>query len=460
VPLQSSQALAHEAEIRDESASSADTRDERIGGCEDSQFGPASLSRTRSKPFNSEQLIRQALLLTLCDSLPRSSWIRSLSPEQWKRALCWLDLSGLALYFFDRITELQSIDLLPATVFASLEQRLTENTQRTQSMIAESIAIQRDFQRAGLWYAILKGPSLWPSSFKRPELRSQFDLDYLVADEDLPEARKILVRRGYRLYGASGRSWEFKRNERPGVALKDIYKDTGSWVVELHGEPARSAQPPPLQRLEWRELCGFMMPTLSPVDLFLGQGMHAFKHVCAEYCRAAHLIEFRRHILFRRDDHAFWSALHREASRSKRVALGLGVVILLIGQVTGGFAPEALTSWTVDCLPRRVRLWVTMYGRQNVFGSFPGSKLYLLLQSELEAGGVQAKRSLRRSLLPSGLPPLVIRPFPNESLSVRLSRYRMQLSLILSRSRFHLMEGTRFAWEWRRWRRLLERVAQ
>ena len=91
-------------------------------------------------------------------------------------------------------------------------------------MIAESIAIQQEFQEARLSYAKLKGLSLWPSSVPRPELRSQFDLDFLVAEESAPEARKILEQRGYRLYVISGRSWEFKLNEKPGVSLKDLYK--------------------------------------------------------------------------------------------------------------------------------------------------------------------------------------------------------------------------------------------
>jgi hypothetical protein len=133
--------------------------------------------------------------------------------------------------------------------------------------------------------------------------------------------------------------------------------------------------------------------------------------------------------------------------------LGLGVVTLLIEHVMGDFAPEALAEWTVACLPQSVRLWVERYGRRTVFGSIPGSKLYLLLQRELESAGVPTKRSLRQILLPVRFPPPVIRAFPNETLAVRLGRYRMQLSFILLRVRFHVVEGIRYMWESRRWRR-------
>jgi hypothetical protein len=414
-----------------------------------------------SKPLRGEQLHRQAVLLTFCDPLPQQcSLLRHLSRRDWQKLLRWLDLSGLALYFLDRIVQLGLCDWLPADVLARLRQNMIDNTERTRGMIAESIAIQQDFQKARLSYANLKGLSLWPSSVPKPELRSQFDLDFLVAEEALPEARGILERRGYRLYTVSGRSWEFKLNERPGLSLKDLYKAMPSHAVELHIDPSVPGRPSLLERVDTRELNGVVMPVLSPVDLFLGQGLHVYKHVCSEFSRAAHLLEFRRHVLARRNDNAFWSDLQSTANENPRASLGLGVVTLLLTRVMGDFAPEALTNWTVRRLPVSARLWVEVYGDRAVVGRFPGSKLYLLLQRELEAAGVPAKRSLRQALLPSRLPPPVIRAFPNEKLSVRLGRYRMQIHFVLSRLRFHILEGIRYRWESRRWRRLLTRLGQ
>ena len=413
------------------------------------------------KRLSQEQLIRQCVLLTFLDPLPQQCLLlQNLSTSQWKNLLRWLDYSGLGLYFFDRIAGLQLGDLLPEPVFARLQQNLIDNTKRTHSMIAESIAIQEKFQAKSLRYAALKGLSFWPSSVPKPELRSQFDIDFLVAEKDVQAARKILERQGYRLYGASGRSLEFKRNEFPGISRKEMYTDTGSWAVELHVELSASMSSSQLERLEWREFGGFKMPVLSPIDLFLGQGLHAYKHICSEFSRAAHLLELRRHVLFHRDDQSFWNTLQSKARENHRSSLGLGVVTLLIAQAVGEFAPESLTSWTVDRLPRSVQLWVETYGNRAVLGSFPGSKLYLLLQREIEASGLSSKRSIRQSLIPSGLPPPVIRASPNETFSNRLGRYRMQLSLIFDRLRFHLIEGARFLWESHRWQRQLNQVAK
>lgn len=407
-----------------------------------------------SKSLRGEQLIREAVLMTFCDPLPAEcSRLLNLSERKWKALLHWLDISGLALYFLNQLIELELCDLLPSAVFTRLYLNLIDNSERTRGMIGESIAIQKEFQHADLWYANLKGLSLWPSSVPKPELRSQFDLDFLVGEQCASEARKLLERRGYRLYAVSGRSWEFKRNESPGLSLKHLYKNLPSYSVELHIERGDRNQ---LEQLEIRDLYGMSMPVLSPVDLLLGQGLHAFKHICGEFSRAAHLLEFRRHVIARRDDNAFWRELQFAAKDNPRASLGLGVVTLLITHVIGDFAPEALTNWTVDALSGPVRLWIETYGHRIVFASYPGSKLYLLLQQELESSGIQGKRPIRNSLLPFRLPPPVIRAFPNEALPVRIRRYYMQLELILARLRFHVVEGLRFKLESRHWRHIKE----
>jgi hypothetical protein len=414
-------------------------------------------TRIVSNSLSEEQLIREAVLLTFCESSPEQ-WSRlyNLSEKEWQRLLHWLDISGLALYFLDRLVELQRCEVLPPKVLARLQQNLRDNMDRTSGMIAESVAIQQEFQEACLVYATLKGFSLFPDSVSKLELRHQFDLDFLVAEKSVLEAQKILKRQGYRLYAISGRSWEFKKNEMPCVSIKDLYKDLPGRSVELHVETEIPGRSKLLERIEKREFHGISMPVLSPVDLLLGQGMHAYKHICGEFSRTAHLLEFRRHVLFRHEDESFWAELQTRAEENPRACVGLGVVTLLITSVMGDFAPEALTRWTVRRLPWPARLWVKLYGRRVAFGSFPGSKLYLLLQRELESAGIPAKRSLRQSLLPRRLPPSVIRPSADETLRVRIRRYHMQLHFILLRLHFHLVEGLRYAWELYRWRRYMD----
>jgi hypothetical protein len=450
--------VSPEVEIRD---------GQSVAACTVMQPGQAQACARVARPddtiepyrLSREQMLCEAVLLSFCDPLPhRFDRLRHLSGRQWRQLLYWLDISGLALYFLDRLGELHCDEVLPEAVRQRLQQNLTDNTERTHNMIAESVAIQREFQELGFSYAAVKGFSLCPTSVPRPQLRHQLDLDFLIAEENAPDACRVLERRGYRLYAISGKSWEFKRNERPSTSLKDLYKDASGRAVELHVESDN--HPTRLRRVAKQEFYGISMPVLSPVDLFLGQGLHAFKGVCSAFLRIAHLLEFRRHVLARYDDDAFWRELRAAAGEDRRASWGIGVVTYLITSVMGQFAPEALTSWTVATLPSSVRLWVDVYGRRVVFGRHPGTKRYLLLQQELESAGILPKRSAKRALLPLRLPPVVIRGLPDEKLPTRISRYRLQLRVILSRLRFHVVEGLRYALESRQWRRHVNRLTR
>src|SRR5665213_1756475 len=126
--------------------------------------------------------------------------------------------------------------MLPPGVLTRLKQNLRDNVERTRGMIAESVALQQEFQKACLSYATLKGFSLCPSSVPKPELRHQFDLDFLIAEKNVFEARGILERRGYRLYAISGRSWEFKINEK--LVISEWIKRAGlQWLHRLIQDP-------------------------------------------------------------------------------------------------------------------------------------------------------------------------------------------------------------------------------
>ena len=67
----------------------------------------------------------------------------------------------------------------------------------------------------------------------------------------------------------------------------------------------------PLLSLQRREMFGLSMPTLSSVEVFLRQGLHAYKDVCSQFFRVSLLVDFYRHVLFYQDDDTFWTALHR-----------------------------------------------------------------------------------------------------------------------------------------------------
>jgi hypothetical protein len=417
----------------------------------------AEVASTETR-LSRRHVIRKAVLLTLLD--PRFEHLeqfRTLSPADWRNLLAWLDVSGLALYFFDHVEQLGCRDLLPRAVASRWQQNSDDNTARTRGMIDESIAIQRGFQNVGIVYAVMKGASLLGCGVPRLELRHQFDLDYLVSPTSASEARRILEARGYRLRAISGNTWEFKINETPHVRAKDLYKNLPYRGVELHLEPCSSIDSSRLDRVQTKELFGIFMPVLSPVDLFLGQAMHIFKDVRAGFSRAAHFLELHRHVLARGDDHLFWCELRTRIETDSRLRFGFSLVAYFMSSIVGHGASETLKPSSLDLLPVATRLWVDRYGHRVLFGNPPGTKLYMLLENELRAGATSHKPSRDVFILPLRPPPAVIRSSADEPLRTRIARYRIQLCFLVSRLRFHTIEGIRYAFESGRWRRHLER---
>ena len=419
------------------------------------QLRPAQLPTAE---LTDAQQLREAVLLSFRDPLPpQTQMLQGLSGSQWKKLLYWLDISGLALYFLERMKERHRLHWLPLWVEDRLSQNLLDNTRRTHAMLAECVAMQREFQHADLSYLLLKGFSLAPSSVPRSELRSQLDLDFLIAPEDAEAARAILEERGYVLHAISGRSWEFKTPGMPSGSLRDLYQEQPSRCVELHLEAPANEPGPRIANSERRIIQGFEMPVLASVDLFLGQAVHLYKHVSTGSFRCSHLLEFYRHVRARQDDKLFWQEIRVVTINNNLARLALGVVTLLAERVLGRFAPDALIAFTRS-LSASVQLWVALYGQRCTYAGSPGNKFHLLLQRELARDNPTAQSSIRRSLLPRRLPPPISHAAPNEPVSMRIRRSLQQWRFIFFRLRFHAIEGIRYAHELRLWRQHLRHL--
>ena len=374
------------------------------------------------------------------------------TPEAaWKKTDFWLNASGLALYFFDQVCRLGIADVVPQETCQRLRTDLRRNKERAAAMFREFCELNELFRAAGVEYVNHKGFTLCPHACMAPELRHQIDFDFIVARRHLALARELLESRGYTLAAAGAETWEFKAGNF--VRSKwDQYSMGMYRCVELHFADAEDER---LKRAEawiWEGSC---FPAFGPADQLIDQAVHLFRHIRSENTRPAWLLEFHRHVVSRREDVAFWRQVRQCASTRANADIAFGMSILIASQLFGQFAPTSIEQWALGSLSPTVRLWGERYGVEAVIADFPGTKLFLLLEEELETLHPARGSIVRERLLPIRRPRAVFSAGADESLVERLSRCTMQLRFVLFRARFHIMEAARYFVELPSWRRLL-----
>jgi hypothetical protein len=382
--------------------------------------------------------------------------------RDWDRTSMWLDTSGLALYFLHQLQQTHTTDAVDPAILHRLEQRLADNIDRNADMFREFVAINRDFQRAGLHFANLKGVTLTPDSCPNLSLRRQSDLDFLIDPADLNAGCALLEARGYELTGATPCTREFKWNSSRWLSLEEQYKVPLVRSVELHlsldSDDASATgvrRDVRLERLSvWRCDEG-EFPALSSADQLIGQALHLLGHLRGEHTRLSWLLEYRYHVLARVGDGEFWKEVRTLVSQQPNASTAFGLCTWLTRDFFGAFSVPELNLWT-DALPPAVRLWAERYGRSAVLADVPGTKLYLFLESALgEPSTSDPLRNKVVRLLPLHGPPRVLRPPTDDTLQQRIYRLLVQCRFILHRLYFHLKHGTRYVIEGRRWNKLL-----
>ncbi len=403
------------------------------------------------------QRLKEAVLTCFYESASEvQARLAGFTSSDWERILFWLDISGVALYLLDRLIQLELESSLPESVRLRLERNLIENRGRTAELFKEAAAISQAMESQDISFALLKGITLMPESVPDCALRSQTDLDFLVASKDASAAQRVLTEFGYTARSHSGKTIEFKAGTLSNPDIRNIYRVHSQRAAELHLLADKNCKSyDRLARARSRCFRGVMIPALAPADALVQQGLHLFKHLCGEHTRASWVLEFWRHVQSRRGDVDFWNEVKSVAETEPQASVALGASTLLATLAFGGeLAPEALTRWTIDRLPHPVRLWIDTYGCRVLTAGSPGSKLYLILRQQLPQGpGV--KTNLLRLVFPLHLPPPITVGEPGEEIVTRLRRYRVETYYVFSRMLFHLVEGVKYAIEASRWQRRL-----
>jgi hypothetical protein len=379
-----------------------------------------------------------------------------LDARDWRRGWHWLDASGLALYFRQRVASSCLEECVPAEILNGLDQRLEDNKQRTVQLFREFEAINDAFQKSGLRYANLKGFTLIPDYCPDPWLRCQFDLDFMIFHSESDLCQAILESSGYFVTGRHGNVVEFKAGSVQVPSIRDLYKPRSQRSVEVHfalpSEAAPTRDDGALLRRRSRVWNGVTFPALSDVDIFLAQANHLLRHLKSEWTRVSWLLEFRTFVNARAADTKFWQDVRNQTATNAEGALAVGVAVLLATQAFGDFGSPELLGWSIEAVPRSMRLWLNRYGKTVLWSDFPGTKLYLLLDGELSNGRNVRKINMGK-LFPLHRPPRVTYPDGRGSVRAILS----QIWFTLFRLRFHLVEGSRYVIAAQQWKRRMSR---
>jgi hypothetical protein len=392
--------------------------------------------------------------------------LKKVSPREWEHVQRWLDDAGLAFYFLEKLKSTRT-DTVPAEVISRLERNFAANQQRVGDMSRRFSFLNRRFEEAGVRYAVLKGFSLVPQFCPNAQLRHQSDFDYLVDDQSLLAAQRVLVEAGYcpkvsrhkheLIFVMSGIGDASRGTER--------YSAQAPHAVELHLDVWESelctlkAMPRRFSAVRTRmyQGGGCAFPVLADEDAFLLQVLHACQHLFTYWIRMSNLFEIGYFLNRRKSDTPLWSRIEQQVGDNLVLRELVVVVTELVAKLFAAPLPDLVRAWGPRIRPAP-RVWIETYARPWAFCEVPTCEFRLLPRAKLarflhqQYRDGDAEKLLLRNRLPTSSRLSRIASAASERPSLVLDAGWWKGQLVIRRSLFHALASLRYVCEIPRWR--------
>jgi Uncharacterised nucleotidyltransferase len=264
------------------------------------------------------------------------------------------------------------------------------------------LQLDESFRRAGIEYAVLKGPAVAHRAYPDPSFRGFGDLDVLVRGEAFPGACTVLGTMGFRRRLAEPRP---RFDERFGKAAAHVHVDD-SMEIDLHrtlvlGPFGLWIDPSALlDRAAAFELAGQKIPRLDDTDMLISVAMHAVLGW------PPRLLSYRDVIQVARSPDMDWSTLARHAGDWHLTA----VMIRAFESASSALGTEPVAEGAIlDGVPiggSEIRALESYMGRHRALGGTALSTLRAIPGVRNKAAYVRAmafpQRAFMRDRHPTG----------------------------------------------------------
>ena len=414
--------------------------------------------------------------LSFDPDLSRLHTVRNASDTQHRRLLRWLDQSGLALYFLNRLQQLNAADQLPSTLRHELEMRLAANRERSADMFDEFRRVANSFTDAGVTFCAIKGLSLVPEFCPAQHLRHQTDFDFLVSPNSVTQATRVLESQGYvqQEIRPSGEVTFSTLQTHVPSAADDIYARPRhreidvlpSLQMDFHGASITTRMDQ-LAHVRSKRIEDLSFPVLAADDMFSLQVLHAFSHFLGSWVRLSWLLEIASFLDAHHHDDLLWhSVIERQqgvgpVSDTSLNRNAFGLILSLTQEIfpSSRPLPSPIHNWCIQPLPIPIQVWIRHSGRRFALADLDGSKLSLFVYREFVATETRAERRacnryLLRRIFPVGRRSCI------GKVSIASSRAKIRANVYqrlhsMRRALFHLCELVSFPVEAIRWKRAL-----